>query len=403
MLAPVRILLRPIMVLWAALQDGRAYNIPRPTDLPHSDAGGPASDRVLIFGSGPAVGWGVLSHDLALPGALARALSARTGRGADVDVVADPTLTMANASERLAALKLWRYDAIVIVVGINDALRLTSPKRWEQRLLATLESIHAGTSRDARVFIVGVQPIRSIPLYDDVFGSIASSHAEALNAVTCRVCTNDGRAALIPLPPAIREDGRYRSMEAYQAWGTAIADGMAIVIDAAYRDAHGDRGEAFRVETERQRAVDALGILDTEPEARYDRIVSMARRLFGTESAAFSITDHDRQWYKSSVGVELIEIPREDSFCAPTVERRGPMVVPDALEDPKFRNNPFVVGDPHVRFYAGFPVHSLSGEPIGVLCVFDSEPRREADVDVALLHRLALEVQREVQLGAPDA
>lgn len=399
MLEPVRVLLRPLMVLWAAVQDGRASNVPRPTDLPHSDAGGPASDRVLIFGSGPAVGWGVLSHDLALPGALARALSARTGRGADVDVVADPAITMSNASERLSALKLWRYDAIVITVGINDALRLTSPKRWEERLLELLASVHAASSRDARVFIVGVQPIRSIPLYDDVFGSIAASHAEVLNAITCRVCTNDGRAALIPLPPAIREDGRYRSMEAYQAWGTVLADGMAIVIDAAYRDAHGERAEAFRVESERQRAVDELGLLDTEPEPRFDRIVSMARRLFGTESAAFSITDHGRQWYKSRIGTDLVEIPREQSFCAPTVERRGPMVVPDALEDPKFRSNPFVLGDPHVRFYAGFPVHSLSGEPIGVLCVFDPKPRSEADVDVALLHRLALEVQREVQGG----
>ena len=402
MLEPVRVLLRPVLQIWAAVQDSRGSVIPRPTDAPHSHAGGPAADRVLIFGAGPAAGWGVLSHDLALPGALARALSARTGRGADVDVVSDSTLMISTAIARLEPLKLWRYDAIVIILGINDALRLTSPKRWEQRLRALLASLHAATSRDTRVFIVGVQPIRSIPLYDDMFGSIAAAHAERFNAISCRVCTADDRAAFIPLPPALRELTRYRRMEAYQVWGTVLADGMAMVIDGAYRDA-GERGEAFRAEVERQLAVDELGILDTEPEPRYDRIVSMARQLFGTESAAFSITDHDRQWYKSRVGTELVQIERDKSFCAPTVERRGPMIVPDALDDPQFSKNPFVLGEPHVRFYAGFPIHSRSGEPIGVLCVFDPKPRDEADVDIALLHRLALEVQREVQSGPGGA
>ena len=400
MFEPLRALLRPAVTAWATFKDRRVNVVPRPTDLPHVHAGGPASDTVLILGSGPAVGWGVLKHELALPGALARALAARTGRGADVDVVASPAMNVSNAAAALRPLKLWRYDAVVVTVGINDVTRLVSPRHWEKSLRALLAAIHAGTSRDARAFIVGIQPIRSIQLYDDAIGSIVAAHAEALNAISRAVCEADARATFIPLPPAQVEQSRYRSKEAYQAWGEALADGMAMAMDGAFDVADGDRDLSGHAEADRQHAVDELRIVDTPPEARYDRIVTMARQLFGTESAAFSITDHDRQWYKSRVGIDVDEIARDESFCAPTLERRGPLIVADALGDPKFSRNPFVLGEPHVRFYAGFPIHSRSGEPIGVLCVFDPKPREEADVDVALLHRLALQVQREVQAGS---
>lgn len=391
-----RVLLSPALRGWAALKDRRVLVVPRPTDLPHVHAGGPASDSVLLVGSGPAVGWGVLSHELALPGALGRALSARSGRGADVDVVANPAMTISTVAAALGTVKLWRYDAIVVTVGINDSTRLVSPRRWEEQLRTLLATIHSQTSRGARVFIVGIQPLRSIELYDDVFGSIAAGHADALNEISARVCDADAGATFIPLPAAPVETTRYRGKEAYKSWGTAIADGMVLPMDGASAGTDADRG-AFLAEAERQHAVDELRIVDTAPEARYDRIVSMARQLFGTESAAFSISDRDRQWYKSRVGIDAEEIDRDQSFCAPTLERRGPLIVADALKDEQFRANPFVVGDPHVRFYAGFPIHSRSGEPIGVLCVFDPKPRPEADVDVALLHRLALQVQREVQ------
>ncbi|CAN5291445.1 hypothetical protein BH11ACT4_BH11ACT4_18180 [soil metagenome] len=401
MFTPVRALLVPALRAWAAIKHSRTAVLPRPTDAPHVTAAGPASDRVLIVGSGPAVGWGVLSHDLALPGALARALTARTGRGTEVDLVGDPILTIATVPAKLVDLKLWRYDAIVIIGGVNDAIRLTSPKKWERRLREVLSTIHATAPRGARVFIVGIQPIRSMRLYDDRLGSIAAANALALNAVSIRVCDGDDRATFIPLPPEARSSGRYRGMEAYLAWGAVLADGMAMVLDGAHREAGDEGARVFGTEADRQLAVDELGIVDTGPEARYDRIVALARQLFGTESAAFSVTDNDRQWYKSRIGIDAEEIARVESFCAPTVERRGPLIVPDALEDPNFRKNPFVLGAPYVRFYAGFPVHSRSGEAIGVLCVFDPKPRHE-DFDVALLHRLALQVQREVQRDPGD-
>lgn len=402
MFEPVRIAISPLMRAWAASRLRRASVLPRPTDLPHVHAGGPASDKVLIFGSGPAMGWGVLSHELALPGALARALSARTGRGADVDVVASYTLNISNAIAALAPVKLWRYDAIVVTIGILDAVRLISARRWERQLRTLLAALHGGTSRGARVFVVGIQPIRSIKLYDDFVGSIAAPHAATINAVSQRVCDADPRATFLPLSPPEKEPGRYRGKGAYQVWGNTLADGMAMVMDGAYEEAESDRRASELAEAERQHAVDELKIVDTAPEARYDRIVSMARRLFGTESAAFSVADHDRQWYKSRVGIDVEQIARDESFCAPTLQRRGAMIVADALDDPQFRKNPFVLGEPHVRFYAGFPIHSRSGDAIGVLCVFDPKPRKEEDVDVALLHRLALQVQREVQRGGRD-
>nr|WP_244962617.1 GAF domain-containing protein [Cryobacterium roopkundense] len=137
-------------------------------------------------------------------------------------------------------------------------------------------------------------------------------------------------------------------------------------------------------------------MLDTRPEDRFDRIVALAQRLFRTESVAITVIDHDRQWNKSMVGVESREIPRASSFCSVAIEGAGPLVVCDTLADPRFSGNPLVTGDPHIRFYAGFPIEAPSGERIGALCVFDPVPRLAADVDRVLLRELALLVQREL-------
>jgi hypothetical protein len=93
----IRWVLVPLMRAWSAATNRDYDGIPRPTDATQTHSFGTDSDRILVFGSGPAVGWGVLSHDVALPGSLARALSARTGRGADVDVVPNPLTTIRTA------------------------------------------------------------------------------------------------------------------------------------------------------------------------------------------------------------------------------------------------------------------------------------------------------------------
>jgi GAF domain-containing protein len=193
---------------------------------------------------------------------------------------------------------------------------------------------------------------------------------------------------------------RYRAPAEYRHWAELLADQMVAPLDAERAKINDDSPVSHHaewIESDRQHAVDGLGILDTEPEERFDRIVALAQRLFGTRSAAFTVTDHDRQWNKASIGPAPKNVLRSSSFSAVTVQGPGPMVVADSLADGRFRDNPLVLGEPHIRFYAGFPVESSSGERIGALCVFDPEPRPANEVDTVLLREIALMIQLELR------
>ena len=394
----------PVMRAFAAAQSPAYNDVLRPLDAPQAHSPGTDSDRILIFGSGAAVGWGVLSHDLALPGALARSLSARSGRGVDVDVTSSPSTTVSTAVRELAGLRLWRFDAIVVTLGARDAVNLTSVRVWRRELSALLRLLERESSRTTHIFVLGIQPIRSLPAFDSPLGSVAARHAVALDRASADVCASLGRTTLVAMTAAIKEQpGRYRSAAAYRDWAELLADSMAAPLDAEHLAVDDVEEEPTpkdgrALEEARQRAVDGLGILDTDPEERFTRIVALAQRSFGTRWAAFTVTDNDRQWDKANIGPGPQEAPRSSSFSAVTIRNPGPLVVPDAQVDDHFRDNPLVLGGPYIRFYAGFPVESPSGERIGALCVFDPSPRPGA-IDLVLLRELALAVQSELRRG----
>ncbi|CAO3429150.1 methyl-accepting chemotaxis protein [Azospirillum endophyticum] len=127
----------------------------------------------------------------------------------------------------------------------------------------------------------------------------------------------------------------------------------------------------------RLRALRRLRLLDTPAEPRYDSITNQAARLFRVPIALVSLVDHDRQWFKSRVGLETPETPREISFCTHAIKGRDPLVILDAADDARFADNPLVKGDPGIRFYAGAPLTTCDGHRIGTLCVVDSKPRSD--------------------------
>ncbi len=139
----------------------------------------------------------------------------------------------------------------------------------------------------------------------------------------------------------------------------------------------------------------SLNVLDTIAEERFDRLTRMARRLFGVDVALVSLVDENRQWFKSCAGMELSETPRDISFCGHAILGDGAFVIPDALQDERFCDNPLVAGPPHVRFYAGCPLRGPGGRKLGTLCIIDSKPRAFSDEDVEMLVDLALMVERE--------
>ena len=119
----------------------------------------------------------------------------------------------------------------------------------------------------------------------------------------------------------------------------------------------------------------ALAVLDTEPEPLFDSFTRLAARVCGAPIALISLVDHERQWFKSCVGVAVRETPRDLAFCAHAILDEALMEVPDARLDARFASNPFVTGEPGVRFYAGAPITMPGGERIGSLCVVDHQPR----------------------------
>jgi GGDEF domain-containing protein len=138
-----------------------------------------------------------------------------------------------------------------------------------------------------------------------------------------------------------------------------------------------------------------LQILDTDPDERFDRITRMARRIFQVPIALVSLVDADRLWFKSSQGLDLREAPRDTSFCGHAILAEDILLIPDALLDPRFADNPIVTGPPHVRFYAGCPVRSPSGHRLGTLCLIDPMPRGFDADDQATLRDMVHMVEQQ--------
>ena len=141
-------------------------------------------------------------------------------------------------------------------------------------------------------------------------------------------------------------------------------------------------------ESARLQALRELLILDTPPEQRFDRIIEFARGEFEVPTVLLSLVDGERQWFKSRIGLDASETPRNISFCGHAILQPELLVIEDARLDPRFADNPLVTAPPHIRFYAGAPLELSPGLRVGTLCLLGPEPRVFDATDRAILGSL---------------
>ena len=153
-------------------------------------------------------------------------------------------------------------------------------------------------------------------------------------------------------------------------------------------------------ESARIEALHSLNILDSPHEERFDRLTRLAKRVFNVPMATITMIDTNRQWFKSTCGLDICETPREISFCAHAILYEDILHVENALKDERFHDNPVVTGELKVRFYAGCPLQ-VNGYRMGTICVVDRKPRPFSDEDRVLLHDLAHIAEQELAVSQP--
>jgi adenylate cyclase len=151
-------------------------------------------------------------------------------------------------------------------------------------------------------------------------------------------------------------------------------------------------------EEERLRALRELELLDSDPEEEFDELVRRAAEATGAPIAVITLVDEARQWFKARVNLELESTDRDLAFCAHAILSPDDLtIVPDTLDDERFNDNLLVTEDPNIRFYAGAPIFTPDGYPIGTLCVIDAAPRGLSEEQADALRDLAREVSKQIE------
>ncbi len=333
---------------------------------------GPAPVHVLVVGDRAALGAeGPDATDL--PERLIDRVWLRTRRGVDLDVMSDLHAVLRAVGHVFREWRLWRYDAVVLVVD----QRLESPLRIPtlERLRRLLARVIADAGSTSPVIVA-----ETAPRADGRRGESAPSRVHRLVDGL-----EPGRVVFCAAPP--HDDGR--------ALAAAVSDD--VVAGLTRPDLAGAaRRAAEDEEAARQRALDALGIVGADPDPRLDDLVELARTAFGTECAEINFIDHDRQWKMAVAGSVRETTPRAHAFCSYTIQQDEPTIIPDTTLDPRVWDSPLVKGPRPIRFYAAHPIQSLDGYRIGSFCIYDSQPREPEEVNLDVLRDLALLAQAEI-------
>ncbi len=139
-------------------------------------------------------------------------------------------------------------------------------------------------------------------------------------------------------------------------------------------------------------------ILDTPPELAFDRVSRLIRNIYDVPISLVSLMAANRQWFKANIGLDIESVERENTVCQFVIRSGEPLFIPDLSKDPRFKNNPFVIGEAHLRFYAGMPLRAPDGMTLGTLCAIDHVPRQFGAREIEIMSDLADIVMNELEL-----
>ncbi|MBW4040822.1 MAG: GAF domain-containing protein [Acidobacteria bacterium] len=381
--------------LWYTKMIYVQQSVPVPRDSPVIVSGAEDPDRVLLIGNGPTHGWGTVTHELALTGQLARALTRRTTRPTDIRYIGDEMMPIAGVQAWLGDTALAPYDLVLVVLSMNDAIRLTPAQDYRADMIRLLDRLSVETKPSARVVIAGIQDVDSLPEYRGVAARVGQRRADLLNAITRELVGRyDGFQYLEHTAPQAEPGRPYGSPAMYAQWSDTFAEVCAPALDEAraldpYRFQH-ELSEHDWQWKPGERIMAEAGSLDA-----LERLAQEAKSHFGADAAWISLMDGDRQFFVANTTPQGRGAPAELSVCQYTVEGDEPLIIENTFRDERTKDSPLNdLGQ--LRFYAGAPIKNEEGENIGTFCVLNVLPKPRSSVDEEDLRAWAARAQDEM-------
>jgi hypothetical protein len=348
-----------------------------PMDPALGHASGPAPYRLLLVGGDAVAGRGVLTHDLALSGSLARSIGRLVGHGVDVETVVQPHLDLEAAEAVVAAARLHHYDALILVLEPERSPR--DADETQARLRALLIDAASRLPASSVLTVAVAPPMRS--------GHLSARDFSVCTELIRRSANPVARVIELPVPSPTPGPA-----ELYTVWGDVIA---SITAGGLHEPAVWEDDRDAVDEDTRSHAVERFAGLEGDWEPLFRRFVAMACAAYGTRSGSISVLDRESSHYVVCHGYTSQSAPRGDTLCNRTLTTYGGLIVGDARIDPRFADLPSVTGG-DVTFYAGYRINDPEGMPVAVLCIFDPEPRSVLGQDIALLRDFALAAERRL-------
>ncbi len=362
----------------------------QPQDVPEVRSGDELADHVLVLGNGPSHGWGVVTHQLALIGQLGEALQSLTNRPCDIDLVGAEVMNIRSALAWIGDRDLNDDDAVVLMIGFNDALRLTPVAVWKRELSDLIAGISARLRPGCSLTIVGIPPVASFSSYGRMIAGLSELHRKRLNTATSQIAQTSG-LAYVDLHAPEKVGGQDVAAAVYREFAARIAARIAPELV-----------DVRPVPTSRAPRQDKVWEWSGTPaiveaarrggEEKLRSLTEQAQKSFGVELAVVTLVDGDRLYHGTNTDVMPSSVPLELSFCKYTVESGETVIIPDMGRDPRFAGNP-LADMSFVHFYAGYPLRAADGHVIGSFCLQGSRSRRVSNVSVDLLKDLALEAE----------